>query len=207
MNNTAGFELDTVTLPTDAIEVGRITDAWGLKGWFKVHSHSNDPQALFSSKRWYLQPTERGKPVFSGTLLMRIQQAKDHSDVVVALAHGITDRDVAQSLKGSRIFIPRTSFPTPELDTYYWVDLIGLQVTNREGVVLGTVKDLLSTGPQTVLVIEDEVIPVEKVDANSNAITQVAVVVTERMIPFVSHFVDIVDLPNKKITVDWQLDY
>ena len=187
--------LEPVDLPADAIQVGRIADAWGLKGWFKVLPHSADPEALFSSKRWYLQPTERGKAAFAGTQLMRIREAKVHSDTIVAVAHDMEDRDIAEALKGSRIFIPRSSFPTPELDSYYWVDLLGLSVVNREGVELGIVKDLMATGPQTVLVIEftELVEGIEK--------TQ------ERMIPFVSHFVDDVNLPEKCITVDWQPDY
>ena len=188
--------LEPTELPVDAIEVGRIADAWGLKGWFKVLPHSADPEALFSSKRWYLQPTTQGKTAFSGTQLMSIREAKFHSDNVVAAAHDIEDRDIAQSLKGSRIFIPRSSFPTPELDSYYWVDLIGLDVVNRESVHLGVVKDLLSTGPQTVLVIEYTATD----DAGQNT-------VQERMIPFVSHYVDDVDLQQKRITVDWQTDY
>lgn len=183
--------LEAVELPVDAIQVGRITDAWGLKGWFKVLPHSADPEALFSSKRWYLQPTERGKPAFSGTMLMRVREAKMHSDTVVASAHDIDDRDLAQALKGSRIFVPRSSFPTAPIDSYYWVDLMGLDVINREGVALGQVKDLLSTGPQTVLVIEYT--EDDKVQ--------------ERMIPFVAHFVDDVNLAAKRITVDWQPDY
>ena len=190
--------LEPVDLPADAIQVGRIADAWGLKGWFKVLPHSADPEALFSSKRWYLQPTERGKAAFAGTQLMRIREAKVHSDTIVAVAHEMEDRDLAQALKGSRIFIPRSSFPTPELDSYYWVDLMGLSVINREGVALGIVKDLLSTGPQTVLVIE---FTENLGDFEGGEKTQ------ERMIPFVSHFVDDVNLAEKRITVDWQPDY
>lgn len=190
--------LEPVDLPADAIQVGRITDAWGLKGWFKVLPHSADPEALFSSKRWYLQPTERGKPAFSGTQLMRIREAKVHSDTIVAVAHEMEDRDIAQSLKGSRIFIPRSSFPTPELDSYYWVDLMGLNVVNREGIALGVVKDLLATGPQTVLVIEDAE-GLENAGGDNK--------IQERMIPFVSHFVDDVNLAAKRIIVDWQPDY
>ena len=190
--------LEPVDLPADAIQVGRIADAWGLKGWFKVLPHSADPEALFSSKRWYLQPTERGKAAFTGTQLMRIREAKVHSDTIVAVAHEMEDRDLAQALKGSRIFIPRSSFPTTELDSYYWVDLMGLSVINREGVALGIVKDLLSTGPQTVLVIE---FTENLGDFEGGEKTQ------ERMIPFVSHFVDDVNLAEKRITVDWQPDY
>jgi len=39
--------LEAAELPADAIEVGRIADAWGIKGWFKVLPHSAQPEALF----------------------------------------------------------------------------------------------------------------------------------------------------------------
>jgi 16S rRNA processing protein RimM len=183
--------LETAELPADAVEVGRITDAWGVKGWFKVLPHSASPEALFSSKRWYLQPTERGVRTFEGTLLLRVREAKDHSGTVVAHVQEVDDRSAAEALRGARIFVPRTSFPTAGTDEYYWVDLLGLDVINREGMALGQVADLLSTGPQTVLVLAYEA------DGKS----------LERMIPFVAAFVDAVDLPGKRITVDWQPDY
>jgi 16S rRNA processing protein RimM len=183
--------LEPAELPADAIEVGRIADAWGIKGWFKVLPHSASPEALFSSKRWYLLPTERGVKTFSGTVLLRVREAKEHSGTVVASAQDVDDRSAAEALKGARIFIARSSFPTAAEDEFYWVDLIGLEVVNREGQSLGQVKELLSTGAQTVLVIE------YTVDGK----------VLERMIPFVSVYVDAVDLAGKRITVDWQADY
>jgi 16S rRNA processing protein RimM len=188
---TLPADIEPAELPADAIEVGRILDAWGIKGWFKVLPHSADPQALFSSKRWFLQPTEKGPQTFSGTVLLRVREAKDHSDSVVARADGVEDRGTAELLRGARVFVPRSSFPTAETDEYYWVDLLGLEVVNREGVALGTVRDLMSTGPQTVLVIE-------YLQDGKPA---------ERMIPFVSAYVDGVDLPGKRITVNWQPDF
>ncbi len=194
---------ETAELPADAIEVGRILDAWGIKGWFKVLPHSASPEALFSSKRWFLLPPERiAKPRrpteaaassqdWTQPLLLRVREAKDHSDSVVASSEDIPDRNAAESLKGARVFVPRSSFPTPEEGEYYWVDLIGLQVLNREGVVLGEVRDLMTTGPQTVLMLHAE-------EAGKKV---------ERMIPFVSAFVDKVDIQARCITVDWQPDY
>ncbi len=162
-----------------------------MKGWFKVFAHSADPEALLSTKLWFLQPTERGAQAFSGTMKLAVKESKHHSDTVVATAQGVNDRTSAEALKGSRIFIARSSFPSAGKDEYYWVDLIGLNVVNREGETLGVVKELLSTGPQTVLVMEytedDKVL--------------------ERMIPFVSAYVDTVDLSNRRIQVDWQTDY
>lgn len=184
--------LEPADLPGDAVEVGRIHDAWGVKGWFKVLPHSASPEALFSSRRWYLQPPDKAaRPAFTGTVLLRIREAKDHSDSVVASAHEVDDRQAAEALKGARVFIPRSSFPTAGKDEYYWVDLIGLRVANREGVDLGEVRDLLATGPQTVLVLAYE--------ADGKP--------AERMIPFVSAYVDEVDLAGRRITVDWQADY
>ena len=183
--------LEPADLPADAIEVGRILDAWGIKGWFKVLPHSASPEALFSSRRWYLLPSEKGAKTFAGTALLRVREAKEHSGTIVASAQEVDDRQGAEALKGARIFVPRSSFPTADKDEYYWVDLIGLDVFNREGVALGQVTELLSTGAQTVLVI----------GYTQDGKAQ------ERMVPFVSAYVDNVDLPVRRITVDWQPDY
>ena len=64
-------ELEASVLPADAVEVGRIADAWGIKGWFKVAAFSADPEALFTAKQWYLQPPEKGARQFTGTVLLR----------------------------------------------------------------------------------------------------------------------------------------
>ena len=183
--------LEPAELPPDAVEVGRVLDAWGIKGWFKVQPYSASPEALFSSKRWFLQPPERGARHFTGTVGLSIKQAREHADTVVATAHEVPDRTAAEALKGARIFIARSSFPTPAEGEYYWVDLIGLAVVNREGVALGEVTDLMTTGPQQVLVLGYQE------EGKS----------LERLIPFVDAFVDDVDLAARRITVDWQPDY
>jgi 16S rRNA processing protein RimM len=122
---------------------------------------------------------------------MAVTEAKIHSGTVVASARDVLDRNAAEALRGSRIFVSRANFPAAQKDEYYWVDLIGLNVINREGVALGTVRELLSTGAQTVLVMEYE----------QDGKTQ------ERMIPFVSVYIDDVDLPARRILVDWQADF
>jgi len=179
--------LETAELPADAVEVGRIGDAWGVKGWFKVYPHSAQPEALFSSRRWFLQPPSAGSQVFR----LPVREAREHSDCVVATSPDVPDRTAAEALRGARVFVPRSSFPTPADDEYYWVDLIGLAVRNREGVELGVVRDLLTGGPQTTLVLQ----------AQEQGQT------VERLIPFVSAFIDQVDLAGRLITVDWQPEY
>lgn len=187
------------SLPGDAVELGRIQDPWGLKGWVHILPHSADTEALFASSQWFLQPPEarfaRGFSAFTGCVVVTVAEIKVHADGVVARLEGMDDRSAAEALKGVRIFVPRSAFPATPEGEYYWVDLIGLDVVNREGVHLGVVRDLMPTGPTSVLVLEYT----ETVDGK----TQIA----ERMIPFVSAYVDGVDLTARRITVDWQADY
>ena len=184
--------LPAAELPADAVEVGRIADAWGVKGWFKVVPYSSAPEALLGARTWLLQPAHKGpKSFFQGTVELAIRQARTHSDTLVAWAQGVDDRDGAEALRGARIFVPRSGFPAAAEGEYYWVDLIGLDVVNREGVALGSVRDLLPAGPQTTLVLAYEQ------DGEPQ----------ERLIPFVSAFVDQVDLAGRRITVDWQPDF
>lgn len=194
------LNLKSSGLPDDAVEVGRILDAWGVKGWLKILPHSSQPEALFSAKCWFLQaPDVKFRPGFSaftGTVTIVVDEAKTHSDSVVAKIDGLDDRNNAEALRGCRIFLPRSAFPKASEDEYYWVDLIGLNVVNRKGVALGWVRDLMATGPNSVLCVEYQAV---QEDGSSKA--------DERMIPFVSAYVDSVDIAGKLITVDWQPDY
>jgi len=191
---------DTPAKPDDAIEVGRVLGPWGVKGGIKVKPFSADPQALFSSKRWFVEPSSLvvQRPAGAAAAaplpkLLRVISARDQGDAVVATTNEITDRDAAQALTGARIFVSRASFPTPASDEFYWVDLIGLSVVNREGLSLGIVEGLIETGPHCVL----------KVQAADRAGTEA----DERLIPFVDAYVDRVDLGGRTIHVDWSAEF
>lgn len=189
---------DLTALPADAVEVGRIVDAWGIKGWIKVLPFAKDPQALFSTKRWHLLPPEKRngvlKPLSAAhrlPSLLKVIEAKQHGEVVVAAVQEVADRNGAEALIGWRVLVPRSSFPTPDADEYYWADLIGMTVTNRQGELLGIVKGLIDTGPHSVL----EVVLTDETEQ------------TERLIPFVAAYVDEVSVAHRLISVDWGLDY
>jgi len=186
--------------PDDAVEVGFIVDAWGIKGWIKVQPYAADPQALFASKRWFLKPPANALGSRQGATelpaLLRIVQAKEHGDGIVAQAEEIPDRSAAEALHGVRILVSRRSFPSADRDEYYWVDLIGLAVSNRQGVVLGSVVGLLDTGAHSVLRVAQDPVPQGKAAQGA-----------ERLIPFVAAYVDSVSLDERRIIVDWGLDY
>jgi 16S rRNA processing protein RimM len=174
--------MDDPAWPDDAVEVGRIVDAWGIKGGIKVQPFAAEPEALFSSRRWFVEGPGGQRA------LLKITSARDRGDVVVATAQELPDRNAAEAMKGARVFVSRASFPTAGPDEFYWVDLIGLEVVNRQSEKLGVVADLLDTGAHSVLRVQ----PAEG---------------DERLIPFVAAYVDDVNLAERRITVDWGLDY
>jgi 16S rRNA processing protein RimM len=185
--------------PEDAIEVGKIIGAWGIKGWIRVQPFASDPQALFSSRRWFIKPPESKGPHGLSAHpaipeVLKITWSKEHGDAIVAQCQEVGDRAAAQALRGARVFVPRASFPTADKDEYYWVDLIGLAVVNLQGQGLGTVVGLLDTGPHSVLRIAPE-------DADP------ADEASQRLVPFVAAYVVDVSLAERRITVDWGLDY
>ncbi len=174
--------------PADAIEVGRIGGAWGVKGELRVLPYAAEPQALLRARQWFVRPPDAAAHAPQARLLT-ILRARSHGDGVVAQAREISDRDAAQALQGCSIHLPRAAFPKTAKDEWYWVDLIGLAVINRDGAELGQVVGLLDTGAHSVLRVQP--LP----DG------------AERLIPFVDAYVDAVDLAARSITVDWGLDY
>ena len=207
---------DGVVWPEDAVEVGRVVDAWGVKGGIKVQPFSSDPQALFCTKKWFLRPAEAsagavarpgaaakvagaagpvtaaGVPKLARPRFLQVKSAREQGDVVVVTADDLADRNAAEALKGAHVFVSRSAFPTPDEGEFYWVDLIGLDVRNPQGEALGRVVDLLDTGPQSVLRCE-----YPGPDGKP----------AERLIPFVSAYILSVSLADKLIVADWGLDY
>ena len=179
--------------PDDALEVGRIGEAWGLKGGFHVLPYADPPEALLAASRWHLRPAEDARRPVSAVALpatLEIASVRPSSDGLIASSPAIPDRTAAEALRGARIFIARSQFPKPAEDEFYWADLIGLGVVNREGVTLGHVVGLIDTGPQSVLRIQPPAADADEV-----------------LIPFVSAYVDSVDVPARRIVVVWGLDY
>ena len=175
-------------VPADLIQVGYITGAYGLRGGIRVTPHSTDADALLSVKTWWLdKPTLR--PV-------QVRMAKQHSGDITATLVDVTERNVAEALKGATVQVSRADFPALPEDEYYWTDLIGLDAVNLQGEALGKVIDMMSNGPQSIL----RILPVPDVDAPDAK-------AEERLVPFVDQFVKTVDLQEKRITLDWGLDY
>lgn len=167
--------------------VGYVSGAYGLNGWVRIKPYSAEADALLHVKTWWLD-----RPDFHDVEMM---QAKTHSGDVVASLMGVADRNAAEALKGTAVQIRRSSFPPLANDEFYWVDLIGLAVENLQGQHLGVVADMMDNGAHPILRVQPPQV------AESEQKPQ------EILIPFVGRFVTAVDQKEKKITVDWGLDY
>ena len=99
---------------------------------------------------------------------------------------GCDSREEAEKLRGADIAVTREALGDAEEGTLYRVDLVGLQVKDESGAVLGRVEGFFDTGDTGVMVVKGE---------------------RERMIPFVPQYVKAVDRASRSITVDWKADY
>ncbi len=129
---------------------------------------------------------DRAQPVRRGTTIEGVR-GRDSGKHLVARFPGVEDRDTVEAMRGTEIYVARSALPPPKPDEYYWVDLEGLDVKTTEGVALGQVSHLFSTGANDVVVVRGD---------------------RERMIPFVQpDFVKSVDFGANLVVVDWDPEF
>lgn len=169
------------TGPGDSrIALGRITGAFGVRGWVKVESYTQPPEQILEFPVW------RADLPGGGTRNLRHLEGRRHGKGLVARLEGIEDRDQAMTLARQELWIERRELPALKAGEHYQADLVGLEVVNLEGRVLGLVDHFLETGANAVMVVIGE---------------------KEHWLPMVSRHVQRVDLGQRRITVDWDPDF
>lgn len=167
--------------PERRVLLGRIVGLHGVQGWVKLESWTLPREQIFRYQPWL---------VTSGGSERELKgvRGREQGKGLVAQLPGVDDRDQAQAWVGSDIWVPRSALPPPAPGEFYWADLEGLAVRTTEGVSLGTVSHLFSTGANDVLVAKDG----ER----------------ERLIPFViGDYVKEVDLDGGRVVVDWDPEF
>ncbi|MDQ3618203.1 MAG: ribosome maturation factor RimM [Pseudomonadota bacterium] len=164
------------------ILLGRVLGAFGLRGELKFESWTEPRNAIFRYQPWILRDPQGREREYQGAT------GRDSGKYLIGQFPDVVDRDLAEALRGTEIYVPRSALPPARPDEFYWADLEGLRVVNLEGVAFGTVSHLFSTGANDVLVARaDE---------------------RERMIPFVRpQYITAIDLQAGLITVDWDADF
>lgn len=171
-------------LASSIVVVGKLGRPYGVRGWQVLHSFTEPADNLFAYTPWYIQSSPNG----SWMPVTRCD-SKPHKEAYVAQINGIDDRDEAQLLTGALIGVARQSIPEPDQDEYFWHDLIGCQVTNQQGDVLGQVAELMETGAHAILSIKAE-------DTKRDL-----------LVPFTQEYVLSVDAKQKQLVVNWQADW
>jgi 16S rRNA processing protein RimM len=116
--------------------------AQGLKGEVKAKVFTATPDAL---PRYGVLHTKDGR-----RLKITAFRPVKEGEAVIAF-EGIADRNAAEGLKGTQLFVDRAALPEPEEDEFYHADLIGLEARDSEGRLLGKVAAVHNFGASDVI--------------------------------------------------------
>jgi 16S rRNA processing protein RimM len=172
-------------MPDRPVVLGHVSGLFGVKGWIKVYSYTRPAANLIGYEDWLIGRQDAWRP-------FRVIDAREQGKTLIAqIAPGaespLADRDAAAALIDFEIAVERDQLPEPEPGEYYWFDLVGLDVVNRDGTELGRVKAMMETGANDVLVLQGD---------------------RERLVPFVvGEIIDEVDLEAGRIVADWDPEF
>ena len=156
--------------------MGRVAGSYGVRGWIRVVPYSADPGALAAHGAWRI-----------GSETFEVEASKVHSGDLLAKLEGVDSPEQALALKGRKVALPRSALAEPEAGQYYWADLVGLEVVNAQGSVLGVVQGLFSNGAHDVMELAGDK--------------------STRLLPFVPAVVRKVDLEGRRIEVEWGAEW
>jgi 16S rRNA processing protein RimM len=163
------------------IQLGAVGAPFGVRGWFKVRSDTDPPEALLDYPVWNLSLRNECREY-------EIQSSGRTSGQLTVKLRGIDDRDVAASLTGAAILIRRELLPPAGKKEFYRADLIGCEVENGSGRPLGTVQYFVETPAHALMVVSQ---------AGSPAGAEI-------WVPAVADHIRRVDLKARKVIVNWE---
>ena len=126
----------------DRLLLGDIGAAQGLKGEVRLRSYTQDPASIAS-----YGPLEDE----SGTRTFEIESVRVTPKALIARIKGVTTREGAEALTGTKLYLPRARLPERKEDEWYHADLIGLAVVDREGGSIGTVVAVHNFGASDII--------------------------------------------------------
>ena len=130
--------------------IGKITGAHGVKGTCKAFFYSESLSAIESDGLILLKNSEGLEKTYE------IRWVKPHSRGFLLSLNGIRYREEAKALIGSELFIKKEKLSKLKEGTYYWFDIIGLDVYTIEDKYLGCVESIIPTGSNDVYVVKNE---------------------------------------------------
>lgn len=179
-------ELSAVSNQTDVTVVGKITTAFGIKGWVKVYSFTEPMKGILNYRNWLLKIDGQWRR-------FELRDGKPQGKGLVAALHGVEDRDAALALSQTEIAILSNELPELDNNEYYWFQLEKLKVINSDGQLLGEIDHLFNSGAP------HDVMSVKRCEGSVDQ--------QERLIPYIDQVVKKVDLDAGEMQVDWEADF
>ena len=148
---------------------------FGIKGMVKVVPFTDDIKRFNDLKKVYVENKKKKEEY-------EIEQVSYHKNMVILKFKGIDKIEDAEKLRDSYLKINREDAVPLEENSYFIVDLIGLDVETQEGNLLGKLEDIYNTGSNDIYVVKDEL-------------------GKQILLPAISDVIKKVDLESKKIIV------
>ena len=167
------------------VKIATLKKPYGIKGWLWVFSETDERSGIFEMSPWWMKTATGFKP-------LTVKDWRTQGQGLVACFEEIADRNVAETMNGTTIWVSKDSFPELGDDEYYWSDLIGLTVINEQGENLGVIKEMFETGAHEIISVKPTA---DSIDTE------------ERLIPWHRDVVLSVDLSAKTMLVAWGADY
>jgi 16S rRNA processing protein RimM len=133
-----------VVVPAGHLAVGQIIGAHGLNGELKVEAYSDFPHRFTP-----------GAILFMGEDLepVTISSTRPHKTNLLIVLEEINNRNEAEDVRGLWLYVPEAEAATLEEGQFWIHDIIGLQVVTTDGMQLGTISDVMTTGANDVYVV------------------------------------------------------
>lgn len=131
------------------LEIGQIVNTFGIKGQVKIVPFTDDITRYDELKEIYVEKKNELK-------LFQIEQVNYKKNMVILKLKGIETVEEAEKLRNCYLKIDRKDAKELPKDTYFIVDLLGLDVYTDEGKLLGKVDDIYNAGSSDIYVVKDE---------------------------------------------------
>lgn len=157
------------------MELGQIVNTYGIKGFLKVVPYTNDVTRFEDLETILVEQKNELKEFI-------IEEVKYSKGLVLLKLKGIDDINIAEQYKNCYLKIDRKDAICLPEDTYFIIDLMGIEVTTDEGILLGKIVDVFPTGSNDVYVVKDEL-------------------GKQILLPAIADVIKKVDIEHKKMTV------
>lgn len=121
------------------VVLGYVARAHGVRGEVRLKLHNPESNTLADLEEVILRPRDGGAP-----RPWRVHRVRGTPQAPILTLEGVGDRAAAEALCGAEVTVPREVLPDTAEDEWYVVDLIGAQVRDEGGRVVGEVEDVIS---------------------------------------------------------------